>query len=306
MGEDFACSPILASKYEIESIKNLNLDIIFSSPDHSVHDTCGGGLYRLNTKSEEITKIYNGKCRGIVNVDDILYVIDMQKGIVVLNNNFDEIDIISVVEGAEPHGLAYNSSTNQLFVGQPGRDSIGVYSCEKKCIVREIFLSKKWSSNKKDNHHINDLLIKNNSLFVSVFSISGNWSNDVYDGGIVEINLLDKEPDIVPVANNVWMPHSLLDWKGGLVFVESMLSLLTSIGWGNLGKFNGFLRGLAARDDNVIIGVSEHKYPERLKNQPLPISIDAGIIVYNVSSKVYKFIRLKHLNSIHSIVIQNG
>lgn len=306
MGKDFACSPALSTKNEVEDIKGLNLDIIFSSPDHNVKNDSGGGLYQLNTKNETVTKVYDGKCRGLASSSSEFFVIDMRKGIIGFDKQWKKSFEIKLKQGSEPHGLAYCEVSRQFFIGQPGRDSIGIYSRDKKTLTNEFFLSEKWHSNKKDNFHINDLLIKNDSLFISVFSTSGNWPNDVYDGGILEIDLeFHKEAPKI-IENNLWMPHSLCHWKNGIVLLESMLSKLYSLGWGELGRFDGFIRGLAIYGDYFIIGVSEHKYPERLKSQRNAISVDAGIIVFNVESQLYKFIRLTSINSVHSIVIKNG
>ena len=62
---------------------------------------------------------------------------------------------------------------------------------------------------KKDNHHVNDPFVYGDSLFISMFSFSGNWLSEVYDGGVMEIDLETNEI-IGQVITNKWMPHSIM------------------------------------------------------------------------------------------------
>ena len=93
----------------------------------------------------------------------------------------------------------------------PKERSIGIYCLKSGRCNQEIYISKKAHGNKQDNHHINDLCIFGNSLFVSMFSISGNWTNECYDGGVVEIDLASSAENIefTSVIQNLWMPHSV-------------------------------------------------------------------------------------------------
>ena len=45
------------------------------------------------------------------------------------------------------------------------------------------------------------------SLYVSMFSISGNWRLGLYDGGIIEFDI-DSLEFKNPVLRDRWMPHN--------------------------------------------------------------------------------------------------
>ena len=56
----------------------------------------------------------------------------MYEGIKILDLNLKEQGIIKVPFDSEPHGLAIDEKNQKLYVGQPGRDSIGEYSILKR------------------------------------------------------------------------------------------------------------------------------------------------------------------------------
>ena len=66
-------------------------------------------------------------------------------------------------------------------------------------------------------HHCNDLLAFGHSVYVSMFSITGNFSeSDIYDGGVLEIDIESKEV-VGPVIKDLWMPHNIMQFGGSMV-----------------------------------------------------------------------------------------
>ena len=106
-------------------------------------------------------------------------------GAKIYDKNFKLKKIIKLKQNCEAHGNYFCPNDERLYVAQPGRDSIGIYNIKTNS-VSEIFISDKWKKNKKDNHHINDIYVDKFSIFVSMFSYSGNWMNDIYDGSIID------------------------------------------------------------------------------------------------------------------------
>jgi hypothetical protein len=306
MGDDFCVSPLLNFRKDKDKLNKFDKPILFSSPEHAFTETTGGGLYRLSSNSGEIKKLVSGKGRGIVKYPDGYLWIDMLKGICILDDNFKIIDIISLLPNSEAHGLCYYAAKNSVIVAQPGRDSIGIYCLESGNCNKEIYVSKKAYGNKQDNHHINDLCVFGDSLFVSMFSVSGNWTNECYDGGVVEIDLTRSEEnfEFTTVIQNLWMPHSISRFRGSLLTIDSMRGQLLDLNWRVVGEFSGFVRGLDFWDGNFILGISEHRYPEKLPRSVLNIPINAAIVIFDPQTKLSKSVNIKNTNSIHSVLIE--
>ena len=159
----------------------------------------------------------------------------MLKGIKVLNRDFTLKTIIELPRNSEAHGLWYDKKSQKLFVELPGRDSVGICNTDAEKIKKEIFISEKWKRNKKDNHHVNDICVVDNSLYVSMFSFTGNWPLQAYDGGICEFNWETGEK-IGSVVSDIWMPHSLMR-IGPNLYLDSMRGQVIDMNH-NIGKFD--------------------------------------------------------------------
>ena len=304
MGTDFCCTPLLNHRAHKDDLLSLDMNVLIASPVHHQTESTGGGLYVLNVSTSQITKVATGKMRGIAQFKNEIYAVDMLRGIVVFNQSFEEQSVIPFEKNTEPHGICIDESSSQLFIAQPGRDSVAVYSLIDREYKAEIFISDKWLRNKKDNHHINDLCVHDGSLFVSMFSFSGNWSNECYDGGVIEIDLETREV-IGPVISNLWMPHSVMRHNGKLLCLDSMRGDVVSMNHQKQGGFSGFARGLDVMKNYYVIGMSEHRYPEKLTDKVGHISLDSGVVIFDTASKLSKFYALNEAESIHSLMILN-
>ena len=215
MGDDYCCTPLLNKRKAKDDLLKNSQIILVASPQHFADKQSGGGLYKVTLNPWYVEKLYIGKVRGITFFENKYYLIDMLRGVIVLDENFQEIDIIELQKNSEPHGIFIDEDRKLLFIGQPGRDSVASYNLETKSLVREYFISHKWSKNKKDNHHVNDPFVYGDSLFISMFSFSGNWLNEVYDGGVMELGLETGEVLGTPIEDK-WMPHSICRIDGKL------------------------------------------------------------------------------------------
>ena len=220
MGEDYCCTPLLNKRKSKDDFYSNKSTILVSSSQHYFDDESGGGVYKVSLNPYVSKKIYSGKGRGITKHEHNYYLIDMLRGVVILDSQFNEVDIIKLQKNSEPHGICVDPKRNWIFIGQPGRDSVAVYDINSKKLVKEYFISEKWSINKKDNHHVNDPFVYGDSLFISMFSFTGNWLNEVYDGGVLEIDL-NSDKILGPVFNNMWMPHSVCRVNGKITLLNS-------------------------------------------------------------------------------------
>lgn len=302
MGEDYCCTPLLNKRKQKDDLINHKQTILVSSSQHAADKDSGGGLYKVTLNPYKIEKVYIGKGRGISFFDDRYYLIDMLRGIVILDKSFNEVDVIELQKNSEPHGICIDSKRNWICIGQPGRDSVAIYCIKTKKFVKELFISSKWKNNKKDNHHVNDPFVYGDSLFISMFSFTGNWLNEVYDGGVLEIDL-NEDKILGPVFSDMWMPHSITRVNGKLTLLNSMLGELWSANYGLLTKTSGFARGLSYDNKYFYIGITEHRYPEKLLSISNNISLDTGFYIFDPISKMSKFYNMNNIESIHSLMI---
>lgn len=299
-GVDYSVTPLLQKRSYIDNFLSSNQELLFTSPEHNFKKKKGGGLYRLDTKNNKIKKLLTGKFRGISKFNDGYIIIDMLSGAKIFSKNFKLKKVIKLKKNCEAHGGYYCKFDNKLYVAQPGRDSLGIYDL-KTNKVEEIFISDKWKKNKKDNHHINDLYVNERSIFVSMFSFSGNWMKDVYDGSIVEIS--KKTGKIVQVlATDLWMPHSVNYLDNSISYVDSMRGRVVTSNKNIIARLNGFVRGLDFKDGYFFAAISQHRYPEKLMGPKKNVSLDCGIVKIEPKNGLTKFYQVDNTMSIHSLI----
>lgn len=303
MGEDYCCTPLLNVRKDKDDLINHSQTVLVSSSQHFADDKSGGGLYEISINPFCEKKVYVGKGRGIAHNSENYFLIDMLRGIVILDLDFNEVGLIELQKNSEPHGICVDKRRDWLFIGQPGRDSVSAYEISTGKLVNEFFISSKWSKNKKDNHHVNDPFVYGDSLFISMFSFSGNWLSEVYDGGVMEIDLETNEI-IGQVITNKWMPHSIMRVNGKLTVLNSMEGELWSGSYDLVGKTHGFARGLDWDGKYYYIGITEHRYPEKLYGISDNISMDTGFYIFDPKTKMSKFVGLPKIESIHSLLIK--
>lgn len=301
MGDEFCCTPLLSQRRRTDEIKSLKRTLLATSPEHAADSSRGGGLYAIDTESREVRKLLSGKCRGLARAGDNFLLVDMLRGILVLDKDYREIATVALGQNAEPHGICYDAARKRAFVSQPGRDSIAVYDIDKGKCESEIFLSDKWSRNKKDNHHLNDLVVAGDSLFVSLFSFSGNWMHEAYDGGVLEIDVPSAKP-VGPVVHGLWMPHSVSRFDGRLTVLDSMRGALVVMNYKTMTRFPAFARGLDYDGQYYFIGLSEHRHPHKLLGLSDNISLDTGVAVFDPESAMTRFFQLREAESVHSVI----
>ena len=178
-----------------------------------------------------------------------------------------------------------------------------IYDRNFKFIYKIDISSKKKNTGIK-HHHINDNLILDDSLYVSMFSYSGNYLKEVYDGVILEydINNLTNNPKIV--KNNLWMPHNIKFFNKSLFVLNSLPGELLGYNMQVINKFSAFTRGLAYDGKYFFIGQSKNRNYSKYLGLNNNISIDAGIIMFDENTKVSRFFQLDpRISEVHSIEI---
>lgn len=151
-------------------------------------------------------------------------------------------------------------------------------------------------------HHINDLLVFEDSLYASMFSFSGNWKIGIFDGGILEFDISTREL-FMPVVTGLWMPHTPTIIESKLWYTDSMRGKVYCGTEELLIEFNGFVRGIAYDGRFHYVGQSLHRYPDRLRKITHNVSLDTGVFMVDKESYMTKFFPTPRLTDINTILI---
>jgi hypothetical protein len=306
-GTDFCVSPILNDLKVIDDLENISKKMLFTngSPKND-SPKYGGGIYELSVKGDEWShqKVISGNCYGLIEFEDNYISVDTERGIFEFNANYDIIRSKLLPSGMRAHGVQYSKKHERFYVVGSYRDAILVLD-RNFDILDEIRLSYKRERFGSPKHHCNDCLVVEDSLFVSMFSMTGNYQNDVFDGGIVEFDLVTKEK-VGVIAQNLWMPHNIQIINGSIHLLNSLRGELLTNNLQVVGQFPAFTRGLDYDGMYYYIGQSRNRNYSKNMGVSKNISVDAGIIVFDEQTKVSRFLQMPpKISEIHSILLLN-
>ncbi len=298
-GKHFCITPHLKDFHSVISIKNHKQTIYFTCADQPSN---GGGLYKLDVMSGKYERIVSGLCYGITPGKDCFYLVnDDIKGVQILDTQLHPTGSFELPYKSRPHGTAYCPKRDLLYVAFSGRDSFAVFNTKYE-MIKEVSLSNKYSKGGISQHQINDLFAYNDSLFVSMFSFSGNWKSGIYDGAILEFDIDELESG-TPIVGDLWMPHNPKMINGILHYSDSMRGKIYAGNQKILTEINGFARGLAYDGDFYYVAQSTHRYIDRCPANAANISLDAGIFVVDKEDKITRFIPTSNIISIHDLLV---
>jgi hypothetical protein len=142
-----------------------------------------------------------------------------------------------------------------------------------------------------DIHHVNDIAINGDSLYLSMISTKGldkkNWWR-FDDGAIIELDKLTLEFRRFE-RRNLKYPHSVKVFNNEMYVCQSKDGNLTKINDNAITKFNGFTRGLDYDGRFFYVGQSLFRGTLDQNNH---FNLDAGIHIYDTFSNFSRFINL--------------
>lgn len=301
---DFCVSPLLNDWRTIEELQSHRASLLFTSGLSSSGTSAAvGGLYHLKSQGKEyaLTHIIEGSAHGITKVGDFIYLIEDSLGIIELTPDLEITRSNRLPAGSRPHGLTWSDVTGSFYVPCSYLDQVLELNQSLE-VTRTFDISKKASMQHGPHHHVNDCLAWGGSLFVSMFSLTGNWKKDVFDGGIVEFDILSGQR-IGIFANGLWMPHNIANVDGSMAVLDSLPGDLL---YGNLrqsGSFPGFTRGLSWGDEYFYIGQSRNRNFSAQIGISKNISLDSGIVIFDNATKLSKTLDLPDsITEIHGIL----
>ena len=303
--KDFVISPVLNDLLAIDELERLEQTLYFTSGTVP-NGEFGGGLYQLDIKGEQVNikRIYAGPCYGLIKIKDEILFIDTDKGIISYDPDTQEFNQKAKTPvGSRAHGISFNSENKRFYVTCSYLDAIIEYD-RNFTELRRFHLSKKRDYYKEPLHHCNDNCAIGNSLFVTMFSSTGNWKIDSFDGCIAEFDLETGERK-TDIKQGLYMPHNILSIEGSLHVLDSLPGHLRVQNFSVQGTFPAFTRGLGYSNGLYFIGQSKNRNFSKVQGLSNNISIDCGIIVWHPERKVSRFIPLSmKIGEVHSIILE--
>ncbi len=304
---NFVVSPVLNDLLSISQLEQIKSKIIFSSGAPPLNSKeKGGGIYELTIDREKyyLNKKISGNCYGIIKFKNNFITIDNNRGIVEFNKNYKIIRSQKLPKNIRPHGISYSEELKNFYIVCSNTDEILILNQNFK-LNSSFKLSPKAKVSKIPIHHANDCFVSGNSLYVSMFSETGNWVSDIFDGAICEYDLIDGKKIGTPVKN-LWMPHNISKFNNDFYLLDSLRGNLLGNNMSIQGTFNAFTRGLDYHENLFYIGQSKNRNFSKTMGISNNNSIDCGIVIFNNEKKISRFFQFPpSISEIHSIRVIN-
>ena len=305
--KSFAVSPILNDLRVISELESCQRQLLFTSGSPPKDDLkSGGGIYQLDLNGGEwdYRKVYSGNCYDVIPYKNQYVTVDYQVGLVVLDKNFNVVKTGSIPKGARCHGIQYSEKHSSFFLASTGMDQVLIFNEELK-FMDSISWTHKYERDQSARHHCNDLCVLGDSVYISMFSETGNWQRDVFDGAVIELDIPTKAV-VGTVMKDLWMPHNISFHEGSLAVLDSLRGQLKMHNSQVVGEFSAFSRGLAFDGIYYFIGQSRNRNYSKFLGLSNNISIDTSIIIFDKETKVSRTVHLpSKLSEIHAIMLLN-
>ena len=306
-GRDFAVSPVLNDLRIIDALESLDQTLVFTSGLPPQDDPqAGGGIYELVIERAEhrFRKVMSGNFHGLRAHGDGFLAVSDEHGLVSLTCDYEIRRTAALPKGARAHGVHWNAERSRYYVACSYLDAVLVLDGDLREVSR-IPISGKQARTGAAQHHCNDVLVLGDSLYLSMFSLTGNWKRDVFDGGVMEYDLAEGRFAGAPITD-LWMPHSIDFVDGSLVVLDSLRGELRKNNARAAGRFPGFARGLAHDGARFFIGQSRNRNFSAVMGDSLNVAIDTAITVFDEHTKVSKSFHLPTtVSEIHAVAL-NG
>jgi hypothetical protein len=302
--QDFVVSPILNDLRIIAEMESCEARLLFSSgaPAQDAPDA-GGGIYELELSGGDFSyrKVYSGTCHGLLRHEERIYAVDHKQGILAFDASYSLLRTGTLPPASRAHGITFSEVTGCFYIVASYMDKVLIYDRELRP-QGEIAISNKLALEGTACHHCNDICSAGHSLYVSMFSATGNWKRDIYDGAVVELDVTSRQMRGVAIGG-LWMPHNPLLLGGSLTVLDSLRGMLRRNNAQPVGQFPGFSRGLGYDGHFFFVGQSRNRNYSKVLGVSNNISIDTSIIVFDEETKVSRSLTLpSRISEIHSVL----
>jgi len=209
-----------------------------------------GGLFELDIKPDlvSVKKILDGDFRGIAKYNGYFIIAENcgnRSNLNIMDSDYRIVEKRLLDSMYDLHGLAINGEL--AFVVETCHNRIGIYEVSTLSRIEEIAVS----TDNHDLHHVNDVFIHNDSLYVSMF----HSHISMQSGSILEYSLEDGTFKGI-CASGVYQPHSPLYYQGHVYYCESPNSQVKKEGQ-IVYQGKGYTRGLAISEGKMYVGQSK-------------------------------------------------
>jgi hypothetical protein len=303
-GLDFTPCPEYYDFKYLEKLRDKKFKILISSSDYKSGKATrtsffGGGLFVLEKDGVEpiLEKKVDGQYRQICLFENNIAAVENNKAKVhIFDNDFNleyEFDL------DRPHccGLDRCDDGN-FYVTNASTDQVYIYNNSGELIHKFDFgiLS---GDSASSAYHINDLCVHGDYIYISYFSKSGFWRNNIFDGGV---SVFTKDGSkIGELYSGLWQPHSPRMIDGNLHILDSSNGKFIRDSIQVSGEFPGFVRGLDHSESLFFIGQSETMYTSRKTNLSKNIMNNSGVYVFDNKSKASRFYATYGICNIHDL-----
>tara|TARA_B100001057_G_scaffold501285_1_gene623210 strand:+ start:7082 stop:8299 length:1218 start_codon:yes stop_codon:yes gene_type:complete len=304
---DFVCSPDFKDFQDLIKMRSLKGKFILSSSDRNQKQkvnrssSIGGGIFILEFNETKINlkKKLKGSFRQLCKYEGKFAAVNENGEIVIFDKN---IKVIKKFKTKINNlcGIDFHKKTKSFIITNQTRDKIYIFDITKKEIINEIPFSDLSGEHLKSPHHINDIFINDDDVYLTFFSWVGDWKNGVYDGGIAKFNIYKKKIKLIS-KKIFWQPHSPTFIDGELACVDSGNGRIVFNNHKKEIKLNGFVRGLKKIGKYIICGQSETMYLSRMIKKENLINITPGLYIIDINKNANKFIPVYGLCNIHDI-----
>ena len=276
---------IFVSKFLVENqISKLEKDLLITANGKN------GGIYKYFSRKNKVKKVFSGSVRGIIKINKSFICVDENKGLLKLSNKFKILKRIKIEKLSNPHGVTFNKRSKKIYLLLTSNDSIAEISYSKFSIDK-IYNFKK-NNEKVDLHHLNSITYFKSNLFLTMFSIKGNWRKNIWtNGALVQVKSL-KQKKFKIIKGGLLQPHSATFQNNKFFFCNSKTFQVMSLKKDVILNFNGYTRGLLIDKNFFIVGISKTRRFQNFNKKLEYMSLDSGFHIINRKFKTQNFIKL--------------
>ena len=305
-GDHYTISHRLEGQNILDNIQSHKCSLSFASATFKQNKKdVGGGIYNLylNGNKWKVEKKLSGPCYCIIRVKN-KYIISMaEKGILICDLKFNILKQKRINRSIRFHGISYSKKFESYFVACTNRDKIIMFDKNLNFIKKEFFLSNKPNPEDISYYHCNDCFVRNNYLFVSVFSVTGKYKIDKFDGGIIKFDIRTGKK-ISVIKNDLLMPHNVVYLNDQIHIIDSLRGNLMYDNFSNKATFLGFSRGIDYHNGYYFVGQSRNRQASKIKSINNNVSADTGIMIFDKKNKISRFLNVNNkISEIHSILV---
>ena len=306
-GEDFSCCPEFQDYSALENIKGHKTKILvscsdYNEPSRARYSRGGGGLYIYDMSCNEVEKVASGSFRQVIKHEDKICAVEYVLGELQLFNSSFQLQRSFKLDAPNYCGLAFINSMNCFATANSSFDCITLICAKSGELVNKIYFSELAAGTVTSEHHLNDLTIIGDEIYVSYFSYSGAWKRGFFDGGVSVMSATDLSKPPKQIITDLWKPHSPEFIDGNFCVLDSMRGDFVQKTHTRLGPFQAFLRGLTFDGKYYYLGASEDMYLSERFGESDNLLLNAGIFRYDPKIRASRFYPLMDNMNVHDLL----